>query len=261
MPGKTLATFHDNFTEDSTLKSVVISRLYQKKFVSELDELVRVADCDTSIDKMTLTSKNELVMFPKEEPYFVSRIFCADNKTGNNESWNGAYQSIHEEIQMKSSPMKLGLVDYFDPSLLPHSLTLITVQFTYDHQLERIGGWPSSLTKLKICNHKEASLIELPNTLKELSCHGVAGVWHDFPPKLRKLTFESSDWIPLDSTKFPESLRELLALYCCLPDIEKLVDKLPGKLRVLKLGDDIGGKLSSLSFPIRLKLLILRNVT
>lgn len=244
MPKNALTSFYNILPEGSILVPVVISRLYKRTVVSELDELVKAATLATHIDKLSFTGKYELVMFLKENPSFISKVSFVDIKV-----WDEAEYSILKDIQFKRYSLELRGLESFDTSLIPQNLEKIILQFNYDHTLKPIKEWPRSLSKLRICNHQLLHHIELPNTLEELFCHGVNEVWHSFPPKLQKLTIECSNWVPSNELEFPDSLRELLIAYCRLPTVKRIVSKLPMKLRMLKLGENIGSKLSFLRFP------------
>ncbi|SGZ57580.1 CIC11C00000001291 [Sungouiella intermedia] len=262
MPKNALKTLYDNFPVYSTLRLVARSRLFKQVSVRELGQLARLAKLDVHIEKLTLPGKTELLLFLKDNPSFVTGISYVDIKHeyeyGHN--WDQAKYSILKEIQFLNYSLDAGFVSHFDPSQVPSTLTLLTLQFVYEPAPKRIRGWPTSLTSLTsltIRNHHSAYLIELPLTLKRLSCHSLCGVWHKFPPKLEYLEFTYSFWIPSDHTDFPKSLATLLTTYCDIPDVQKILDKLPGSLKTLEFRGNVGSDFSSLKYPNSIEFLSL----
>lgn len=246
MTERPLKILYENLPANSTLRLMARSRLLKPVSVRELGELMRLAKLDTPIGKLDLPGKTELLLFLKDNPSFVTGI---SHVHIDDHDWDESKYSILKEIQFSSYSLEAALLYHFDPSQVPLTLTLLTLQFIYEPTRKRIGGWPSSLTELSIYNHQSVYLIELPRTLKVLSCSGVNRVWHKFPPKLEGLYFSDTCWITSHDFEFPKSLRTLCTMYCDIPDVQKILDKLPGSLKKLEFRRNEGSDFSSLEFP------------
>lgn len=246
MTEQPLTILYENLPANSTLRQMARSRLLKPVSVRKLGELIRLAKLDTPIGKLALPGKTELLLFLKDNPSFVTGI---SHVHIDDHDWDESKYSILKEIKFSSYSLEAALLYHFDPSQVPLTLTLLTLQFIYEPTPKRIKGWPSSLTELSIFNHQSVNLIELPLTLKSLSCCAVNGLWHKFPPKLEILDFSDMDWITSHDIEFPKSLRELYTMYCYIPDVQKILDKLPRSLKKLEFRRNEGSDFSSLKFP------------
>lgn len=250
---KALTTFCKESIEASVLRSIAISRIRKTISVHSLEGLVEAAKVDAPIGTMHLNYEEEYLPFLKENPSFVASI--ADVKlvvrchTG---------YTVLEEILFRSiSQFTVTNARCFDPSLVLRNLNLIEVSCGND--LRKLDGWPPTLSHLKIRSHGNLTLINLPKNLRELNCEFLDWAMDVFPPKLVKLSFHYIKGFPSNRMEFPETLKELLIRNCSVPDIQKLVTRLPSRLTKLHFDHQIGSKLSSLKFPDSIEVLNLSS--
>ncbi|SGZ46814.1 CIC11C00000003669 [Sungouiella intermedia] len=242
---KALRTFYSGLSQDSELRQLVLSRMYKEIRVEEPDQLVEAVNTNVRIGTMRWNYQEKHLSFFKEYPSLASNIADVKLKVGAPYDY-----TILEKIPLTNiSHLEVTKVKSFKPSLVPRTLKLIELSFLAAAIPMRMDGWPPLLSSLKIVNYNNLSLIELPESLRELTCEDLYEAWDRFPSKLEKLTLHYVKELPLERIDFPELLEELRITRCSVYDIEKLVTRLPQKLKKIYFSEYIADKISSLEFP------------
>lgn len=281
---KTLKRLIHGLNENTELRALAISRLYNQFTVYRVEELAEAASLDARVGTMCLHGDEECIKFLRDHPSFVSNIL-------NVKLHVLFFNDYKEYDDIPFRNVEVYMYRCFDPSEIPPNLKLIEV---FESDPGMLVKWPVSLTSIILYDQANLKLIELPRNLRELHCQSLGELWDLLPPKLEKLVLvlmnllshkfifpeslkelyieecyvphleEVMTRLPLSLKKlelvliglafssksfFPESLNELLVRHCSFIDIVQLVASLPASLRSLKLEVDVGQKLPSLVFP------------